>query len=176
MKRTWIGMVLALAMAVALTGCSGRDTNNGTTTDQNGGSAGQNGGSSISQDIGAADDRINGNVPDQSGMANDPAGSPAGSGTYTGRTGYTGGYRTQHSLPEQRSGENPFVRDGRYRAYDNGKVDGRINPDARDFTQSARDMLRDAGKAVGDAGRSIGNAAADMGRGVTGAVRSTVGE
>lgn len=192
MKRTWIGVVLALSMAALLTGCGGRDTNGGSTAGQQAGSgsagAGQNGNSSISQDIGAADDRINGSTPSQSGMTNGAvgsasgsgavngaAGSAAGSGTYTGRTAYSGGNAGgQRGLPEQRGGMNPFLQDGRYRAYDNGRVEGRINPAARDFTEDARGMIRDAGNALGDAGRSIGDAAADVGRGVRNAARDAM--
>lgn len=179
MKRIWSGAILALALAVTLTGCMGRGGNSGSPNGQTGGSAMRpdvSGSGNVSQDIGAADDRLNENTPGENGTVNGPVGSSANSGTDIGRTSYAGtNGRLQRRMDERRGDENAFMKDGRYRANSNGKLDGRINPSARDFTQNARDMLRDAGKAVGDAGRSIGGAAADVGRSVTGSARGAMG-
>ena len=66
--------------------------------------------------------------------------------------------------------------DGRYRAYSDGRVDGRGTDVGRDLTQDARDLMRDAGDAVGDVGRGVGDAARDLGNGAKNAARDITGQ
>ena len=72
----------------------------------------------------------------------------------------------------QRRTAYDYLRDGRYRADEDGRVNGKSDPTARDFTQGARDMVRDAGDAVGDLGRSIGGAVGGLG----GSARNSTGK
>ena len=56
---------------------------------------------------------------------------------------------------------NPYLRDGRYRADSDGEV--KDSETYRDYTNDARDMVRDAGNALKDMGRDVTDAARDLG-------------
>lgn len=136
MRKNWIALPMALALAVTLTACSNSDNKGGGTAGSAGGS--DNGPSS--------------GTTGQTGYS------------YTGRTGY-GPYGASGG-PDQRSAgqwpANDYLNDGRYTAGDDGQVMGGGDSAGRDLTQGARDMIRGAGDAVEDVGDGIRNATRDV--------------
>ena len=97
----------------------------------------------------------------------------------TGDTG-TGsasvGQTSRRTASQRRQTGDDIMSDGRYRAYSDGRVDGRDTDAGRDLTQDARDLMRDAGDAVGDVGRGVGDAARDLGHGAKNAARDITGQ
>ena len=97
----------------------------------------------------------------------------------TGDTG-TGsasvGQTSRRTASQRRQAGDDIMSDGRYRAYSDGRVDGRDTDAGRDLTQDARDLMRDAGDAVGDVGRGVGDAARDLGNGAKNAARDITGQ
>lgn len=97
----------------------------------------------------------------------------------TGDTG-TGsasvGQTSRRTASQRRHAGDDIMSDGRYRAYSDGRVDGRDTDAGRDLTQDARDLMRDAGDAVGDVGRGVGDAARDLGNGAKNAARDITGQ
>ncbi|MCI8423187.1 MAG: hypothetical protein HFF50_06620 [Lawsonibacter sp.] len=132
MKKSLLALALALVMTGTLAACGNMDSD----PNANGGSAG-NGSVSGSG--------VNGGTPGQTGYA-----APGRTGYAGARTG-TGTGRT-----------NPFLEDGQYRANGDGQVYGRSGSAGQDLTQGARDLMRDAGDLADDIGNGIGNAARDI--------------
>ena len=146
MKKGLTAPVLALVLAISLTACGGRE----------------------------GDGKADGNTGTDNSAVTGEAGTSAGElGRYVGPNaagGSTGfdmngaysGQNPQRAAPDEVE-TNPYLRDGRYRAYDSGKVEGRDSSGSRDLTRDARDMMKDAGDALMDMGRDARNALGDLG-------------
>ena len=168
MKKQWIAFGVALALAMTLTGCRSNTTNDAGTQ----GSAGNANGSVSGPTTGSKDEwsgsgSVNSSGSGSGNMSGSSAGSGSGSANRTSRSvndGYKATRRTAYD----------YLHDGRYAADEDGEVNGRWDPAARDFTQGARDLLRDAGAAVGDAGRAVGDAVDGVGNGLRNAAGGTM--
>ena len=112
-------------------------------------------------------------ISDNSAVAGDAGASAGDQGRYVGPNaagGSTGfdmngaysGQNPQRAAPDVVE-TNPYLQDGRYWAYDSGKVEGRDSSGTRDLTRDARDMMKDAGDALTDMGRDARNALGDLG-------------
>ena len=168
MKGSWKVLVPALALALTLTACGGRNTG-GTT--ENGGTA-NNGAGNSAVGGGTAD---NGTVSDGTGVMDGRMGGVGSNGDVisedTPAGPLTGSVSPGGNTTAHRRTAYDYLKDSRYSADDDGQVNGSWDPAARDFTQGARDLVRDAGDAVGDMGRDMGRAVGDVGRNVRNAVR-----
>jgi len=190
MKKQWIAFGVALALAMTLTGCRSNTTNDAGTQ----GSAGNANGSVSGPTTGSQDEwsgsggssgsgSMDGSGSGSGNMSGSSAGAGSGSMTGSGSGVMNGSAsgsanRTSRSVNDgykaTRRTAYDYLHDGRYAADEDGEVNGRWDPAARDFTQGARDLLRDAGAAVGDAGRAVGDAVDGVGNGLRNAAGGTM--
>jgi len=146
MKKGLTALIPALVLAISLTACGGRE---------DGGKADENTGTDNSV--------VTGDTGTSAGEMSRYVGpNAAGGSTGFDMNGAYSGQNPQRAAPDGVE-TNPYLRDGQYRAYDSGKVEGRDSSQTRDLTRDARDMMKDAGDALMDMGRDARNALGDLG-------------
>ena len=151
MKQTLVVLALAGTLCLGLTSC---------------GMGGKNA---------APDTETNNSSLNGSGQVGDLNQDAIGNGD--GMTDNNTETQARRSALRQRTAYD-YLSDGKYRAGDDGRVNGRGSELGKDLTQGARDLIRDArelgrdmARDAGDAARSAGRAAKDAGEAAKDTIR-----